>query len=209
MSIFINGIFPGELTPSETIGGCINIFENVWPSPSDTISKLEQEINKHDSNIYWQRAETIGLGVHQTARTNDLLQVTNLASLTNNGLLQNIHNQFNMILLATTIPYVNRYNIQEPLFHEPYEILRYRPGTEYKSHYDGSTKTGRIISALCYLNDDYEGGEIEFVNFKVKIKPQPGMLILFPSNYAYMHIAHPITAGTKYSLVTWIRDRDN
>jgi predicted 2-oxoglutarate/Fe(II)-dependent dioxygenase YbiX len=34
------------------------------------------------------------------------------------------------------------------------------------------------------------------------------MLILFPSNYAYSHIAHPVTSGTKYAMVTWIRDRE-
>jgi hypothetical protein len=34
------------------------------------------------------------------------------------------------------------------------------------------------------------------------------MLILFPSNYAYSHIAHPITNGTKYAMVTWIKDRE-
>ena len=66
---------------------------------------------------------------------------------------------------------------------------------------------GRSVSAICYLNDDYEGGELEFVNFKLKIKPQAGMMILFPSNFAYMHIAHPVTSGTKYAMVTWIRDR--
>jgi predicted 2-oxoglutarate/Fe(II)-dependent dioxygenase YbiX len=66
---------------------------------------------------------------------------------------------------------------------------------------------GRCISCIAYLNSDYEGGEIEFVNFGVKIKPQPGMLIIFPSNFAYRHIAHPVTSGTKYNLVTWIKDR--
>ena len=45
-------------------------------------------------------------------------------------------------------------------------------------------------------------------NFDIKIKPQPGMLILFPSNFAYTHIAHPVTSGSKYALVTWIKDRD-
>ena len=34
-----------------------------------------------------------------------------------------------------------------------------------------------------------------------------GMVILFPSNYAYRHIAHPVTSGTKYAIVTWIKDR--
>jgi predicted 2-oxoglutarate/Fe(II)-dependent dioxygenase YbiX len=68
---------------------------------------------------------------------------------------------------------------------------------------------GRVVSAILYLNDDYEGGHLEFPNFGIKIKPQAGMLILFPSNYAYTHAAHPVTKGTKYALVTWIRDRQN
>jgi predicted 2-oxoglutarate/Fe(II)-dependent dioxygenase YbiX len=68
---------------------------------------------------------------------------------------------------------------------------------------------GRAISALVYLNNDYTGGEIEFPNHNVKIKPLPGMMNLFPSNFAYLHQAHPVIEGTKYALVTWIRDRNN
>jgi predicted 2-oxoglutarate/Fe(II)-dependent dioxygenase YbiX len=71
------------------------------------------------------------------------------------------------------------------------------------------TSTGRSVSAICYLNNDYEGGELEFPHFNLTIKPEPGMLILFPSNFAYAHIAHPIISGTKYALVTWLRDRDD
>jgi predicted 2-oxoglutarate/Fe(II)-dependent dioxygenase YbiX len=66
---------------------------------------------------------------------------------------------------------------------------------------------GRTISALLYLNNDYTGGHLEFPNFGIKIKPEPGMLILFPSNFAYRHQSTPVISGTKYCLVTWIRDR--
>jgi predicted 2-oxoglutarate/Fe(II)-dependent dioxygenase YbiX len=60
---------------------------------------------------------------------------------------------------------------------------------------------------LLYLNDDYSGGELEFRNFQLKISPKKGMLLLFPSNFAYAHIAHPVTSGTKYAFVTWLHDR--
>jgi predicted 2-oxoglutarate/Fe(II)-dependent dioxygenase YbiX len=86
-------------------------------------------------------------------------------------------------------------------------MLRYRGGQEYKAHFDGTTGSGRSVSAIVYLNNDYEGGHVEFTNFGVKIKPEPGMLLLFPSNYAYTHIAHPVTDGTKYAIVTWLHDR--
>lgn len=208
MALNVNGFFPGELSPSVTVGGCIDIFENAWPAPEQTIQMTEQECSKLESGAYWSRAGTIGQGAYQDARTNLLLEVSHLADISNNPALQNIHNQFNMLLLAASIPYAKKYSIRENLWHEGYSMLKYRSGEEYKMHYDGGTAVGRAISAVCYLNSDYDGGEIEFPHFNIKIKPEAGMLILFPSNYAYSHIAHPVTRGTKYAMVTWIRDRD-
>jgi predicted 2-oxoglutarate/Fe(II)-dependent dioxygenase YbiX len=121
--------------------------------------------------------------------------------------MKDVHNQMYFMLLAALGPYANKYGIKEQLHHEHYNILKYKQGQEYKAHYDGGSSLHRAVSAICYLNGDFEGGEIEFPNFNIKIKPEPGMLILFPSNYAYAHIAHPVTAGTKYALVTWIHDQ--
>lgn len=206
-SVQVNGFFPGELKPDTTIAGCIDIFENAWPNPQQTIELAERECANPESGAHWIKAGTIGQGPFQDARTNKILDVTQLANISGNPVLQNIHNQYNMLLLAASIPYANRYGIRESLWHEGYGMLRYRGGEEYKRHYDGDTGMGRVISAVCYLNSDFEGGEIEFPHFGVTIKPQPGMLILFPSNFAYSHIAHPVTSGTKYAMVTWIRDR--
>jgi predicted 2-oxoglutarate/Fe(II)-dependent dioxygenase YbiX len=136
------------------------------------------------------------------------MDLTHLSSLTGNGLLQNIHNQFYMLLLATSIDYAKRYGISESLYHEHYQVLKYSSGEEYGCHYDGPSSTKRVISAVCYLNDRYEGGEIEFPFFDIKYRPVPGSLILFPSNFAYTHIAHPVKTGVKYNLVTWIADRN-
>jgi len=207
MAYQVNGLFPGELKPSEVVAGCINIYENVWPSPEKTIQQVEELCLDTTSGAYWQRAGTTGDGPWQQQRTNDLLEVSNLANLTNNKILQNIHNQFYLMLLASVHTYRHQYSIHEGTWFEGYSLLRYRGGQEYKAHYDGTSSIARIISALVYLNDDYEGGELEFPNFGIKIKPEPGMLILFPSNFAYSHIAHPVLSGTKYALVTWIRDQ--
>jgi hypothetical protein len=43
MATNVNGIFPGELLPTETVGGCIDIFENAWPNPKKTIEDIEAE----------------------------------------------------------------------------------------------------------------------------------------------------------------------
>jgi len=206
MTTQVNGLFPGEINPDTTVGGCIDIFENVWPYPSETIKAIEEECADPDSGMSWLRAETIGNGINQDARTNYNIGITYTAKAAGNRLAQNIHNQFYVLLLATTIPYALKHNIPE-LYHEEYQLLRYRTGQEYKAHSDGGTDIARAISAVLYLNDDYEGGEIEFPNFGIKIKPEAGMLVLFPSTYPYAHIAHPVTNGTKYAIVTWIKDR--
>jgi predicted 2-oxoglutarate/Fe(II)-dependent dioxygenase YbiX len=207
-SIQVNGMFYGKLKPDATVGGCIEIFENAWPNPLETIQQIENEISKKNNSIYWERASTVNHGVYQTSRTNKMLGITYFANTVENPVCQNIHNQFNALLLSATTSYAERFKINEPLWHEPYSVLKYESGEQYKSHYDGTSSLARIISAICYLNDDYVGGEIEFINQKIKIKPEPGMLIVFPSNFAFSHIAHPIKEGTKYAMVTWLKDRN-
>jgi hypothetical protein len=205
--MLVNNLFFGELKPSATVGGCIDIFENAWPDPELTIQRMEMACADTNSGVGWNRAGTVGLGHRQNARTNLGLGITFAGEGVGNSAMMDIHNQMYFLLLATTVPYCERYEIGESLYHEPYQALKYRAGEHYKPHYDGGTESGRAISAVVYLNDNYKGGHIEFPNFKIKLKPEKGMLILFPSNYAYRHIAHPVLEGTKYSLVTWIHDR--
>lgn len=207
-SEIINGLFPGELHPTNVLAGCIYLYENVWPDPQGTIKTLESLAQDYNSGVYWQRASTLDAGDLQNHRTNQMLGITHLAKVAENSALQNIHNQLNLLLIAASVPYAKQLNIGRGLWHEDYSALKYSVGEEYLGHYDGSTDTGRAISALIYLNDDYEGGETEFPHFGIKLKPKPGMLALFPSNYAYFHIAHKINSGTKYALVTWIKDRE-
>jgi predicted 2-oxoglutarate/Fe(II)-dependent dioxygenase YbiX len=207
MSSFINGFFTGEIVPDAVVGGCIEIFENAWPNPQETIAMVEDQAATPNAGAYWQKAETFGAGAYQNIRTNKLMAISHLGRISDNAALQNVHNQYNLMLLAASIPYAVRYGIEGSLFHEDYSLLKYGEGEEYKQHFDGLTHSGRAISAICYLNDDYEGGELEFPHFGVKLKPQAGMLLLFPSNFAYAHIAHPVTKGTKYALVTWLKDR--
>jgi predicted 2-oxoglutarate/Fe(II)-dependent dioxygenase YbiX len=204
--MMINGMFPGKLYPNATVGGCIDIFENAWPDPEGTIEAVEAQCNDVATGLRWSRAETLGDGVNQNRRTNYDLGIT-VNAHQGDPVAQAIHNQMYMLLMATSVPYADKYGMQENMYHEGYNMLKYSFGQEYKAHYDGDTATGRSLSAIVYLNSNYEGGEVEFTNFGVKIKPQPGMLLLFPSNYAYTHIAHPVTSGTKYAIVTWIHDR--
>lgn len=87
--------------------------------------------------------------------------------------------------------------------HEPYQVLKYTEGANYRAHHDRSSLNGRTVSIVASLQAPEEGGELEFPFFGYTFKPVSGSLAIFPSTHPYTHIAHPVTKGLKYSLVTW------
>lgn len=84
-----------------------------------------------------------------------------------------------------------------------YELLRYETGQFYKQHTDSFKKQPRAVSCSFSLNDDYEGGEFAFWNNEKRLKVKKGSVIMFPSNFMYPHEILPVTAGTRYSIITW------
>lgn len=99
MTININGLFPGELYPDTTVAGCIDIFENAWPNPLETIQMIENETLDPDSGVAWTRATTIGQGTNQDTRTNYHLGITSAAQESENYVAQNVHNQMYLLLV--------------------------------------------------------------------------------------------------------------
>ena len=99
---------------------------------------------------------------------------------------------------------------------EPTQLLHYPVGGKYDIHNDADDivdgkiirKIDRDISILCYLNDDYIGGELEFNFLGITIKPKRGMIIAFPSYYEFTHQVHPVIEGDRYTLVTWIETNE-
>lgn len=95
-------------------------------------------------------------------------------------------------------------------------ILRYRPGQEYRRHFDAlpGLENQRILTALVYLNDGYAGGETEFPRADLRIKGNRGDAIVFRNTQAdgradpmSEHAGLPVTEGVKYLASRWIRER--
>ena len=98
---------------------------------------------------------------------------------------------------------------------EALALLRYSPGQEYRPHFDfvKGADNRRLMTALIYLNEDYEGGETEFVCTGLKVKGRTGDVILFHNegadggpNPRSEHAGLPITKGVKYLATRWIRE---
>lgn len=81
-----------------------------------------------------------------------------------------------------------------------------RPGEGFHNwHYDnsGHTVMDREFVIITYLNDDFEGGETEFLYQGVRVKPETGKTVVFPASYTHMHRGNPPIGGTKYIATTW------
>lgn len=92
-------------------------------------------------------------------------------------------------------------------------LLRYRAGGYYVPHADAENwdensgrwqrAVDRDVSLLLYLDDDYQGGELDFPNFRFRLKPQAGTLICFPADHRFVHAANEVSAGLRHVVVSW------
>tara|TARA_B100001250_G_scaffold231586_1_gene198806 strand:+ start:8226 stop:8894 length:669 start_codon:yes stop_codon:yes gene_type:complete len=96
------------------------------------------------------------------------------------------------------------------------QLLSYGVGGHYKPHIDAESlwkapdgemiwkkSTDRDISMVFYLNDGYEGGDFIFPELGIRVRPEPGMLVAFPSTHKYQHGVEPVRRGMRYSMVCW------
>jgi len=98
------------------------------------------------------------------------------------------------------------------------QFLYYEKGGHYKPHYDAEAlwtnpdgtqqwkkSVDRDISTILFLNDDFEGGEFIFPKYRIRIRPEPGLLVAFPSTHHYLHGVEPVTSGDRIVSVCWMR----
>ena len=102
--------------------------------------------------------------------------------------------------------FVQHYSVEE-VQGGPYVYLKYETTNKFDFHVDDGKKYPRTVSVSAYLNEDYDGGEIEFNHFGVKHKPSTGDVVVFGSSFPYMHRVTPTTSGTRYAIVNWYRYR--
>jgi len=98
-------------------------------------------------------------------------------------------------------------------YQEKLQVVCYEPEGKFDAHYDNDYNTEvatRCCTLLVYLNDDYEGGETEFVKIGVTIRPKKGKGILFWSlddNHKIiensMHRGNTVKHGNKWICTKW------
>jgi prolyl 4-hydroxylase len=106
---------------------------------------------------------------------------------------------------------------------EDLQVVKYEKGNYYREHHDSfpfyesdflSQGGHRLITALIYLNDNFEEGETRFPVLDKNVKPKKnGAIIFHPLDIDNkrchpnaLHAGLPIKSGTKYICNVWIRE---
>lgn len=107
---------------------------------------------------------------------------------------------------------------------EGIQVLHYRPGAEYRPHYDyfdpaepGTPtilKRGgqRVGTLLMYLNDPEKGGGTTFPDVHLEVAPKRGNAVFFSYDKPHpstrtLHGGAPVIAGEKWIATKWLRER--
>jgi prolyl 4-hydroxylase len=99
---------------------------------------------------------------------------------------------------------------------ETLQVLRYRPGQQYRAHLDAvpGLANQRSLTLLVYLNDDYQGGETHFTRLPLTHRGRKGDGLLFANTLPdgrpdplSEHAGLPVQSGIKLIASHWIRQR--
>ncbi len=81
----------------------------------------------------------------------------------------------------------------------PMSISKYFVGSSMGPHVDcHDDDPGKTVSVVLYLNDNYTGGELNFKDQNILIKPSAGSIAVFPSRKPYFHESKEVLSGEKY-----------
>ncbi|HNW62054.1 MAG TPA: 2OG-Fe(II) oxygenase [Piscinibacter sp.] len=106
---------------------------------------------------------------------------------------------------------------------EGIQVLHYRPGAEYKPHYDyfdpaqSGTPTilkrggQRVATVVMYLNDPVIGGGTTFPDVQLEVAPVKGNAVFFSYERAHpvsrtLHGGAPVVEGEKWVATKWLRE---
>tara|TARA_A100001201_G_scaffold49714_2_gene49562 strand:- start:2054 stop:2629 length:576 start_codon:yes stop_codon:yes gene_type:complete len=91
----------------------------------------------------------------------------------------------------------NNYNIQ---YYKPTEAFW---GWHSERIRISEESTGRMMAFMTYLNDVTDGGETEWFHQKLKIKPEKGKTVFWPTDWTWTHRGIPSPTQEKYIVTGW------
>jgi hypothetical protein len=190
----------------EELAPGVILYKGVWPESAQFLKQLEQDVL--DGNTAWNQGKILMNDVPMVDDSHRDVNVLNYrqenSPVTKEGVMRK--KSYNHLIRDTVEvvveEYTNEYGIKIVTRETP-QLMQYEEGSFFDWHLDDGPTLERTVSYCYYMSSDYDGGEIEFKYFNVKHKPKANELLIFPSNYVYMHRVTPVTRGLRYAIVSW------
>jgi len=114
----------------------------------------------------------------------------------------------NDVLIACLDQYIHQYgHLKTELYYTPVQKIQKTPaGGGYHVWHDENNHMmfcARKMVWMVYLNDDFEGGETEFLYYHKRIKPKTGTLLIWPAGLTHAHRGGLVLSGNKYVATGW------
>lgn len=184
----------------ENLGSGIVLYSDVFNENDALVDAL-----KSSENITWLNSL---VGMNGEAKHRESSRKSKNASITQDGRsvssIVSLRNKLVISIIPSLTDYCSLFNATY-YWIESLEFLKYDKTDFFQQHNDLGQGLTRRISLVFYPNDDYVGGEIEFVNHGIKIKPKKNQLLVFPSDYEYLHKVHEVQEGIKFSVASFLR----
>jgi hypothetical protein len=183
----------------------VNLYENTIPVDEcyKYVDLLSNSLDSGLKDYSWLPPEE---GDEVRTAANDFVVTEEFLGPKNetNKDLYNMNSKVLDVIKTCVSDYASSWGI-EIHYYQDLNFVRYVAPTGYFApHIDDSPHTVRSVSAVLYLNDNYDGGELLFTRLdNLKVKPKPGDLVVFPSTYLYEHKSEVVTRGTKYCVVSF------
>ena len=96
-----------------------------------------------------------------------------------------------------------KYKISIPCIHRMYDGIGMSP------HHDNSHVPNIRYGFVLYLNDDFDGGELEYTKLNISFKPKAGSLVLHPADEQYEHKVNQVKGNTRYTILFFAHEEEN
>ena len=91
----------------------------------------------------------------------------------------------------------------------PFNIQKYSSGDHFSRLHSERTSINtlhRLFAWMTYLNDVNEenGGTTDFDSYKIKVKPEQGKTLIWPTEWTHAHYGSILKSGEKFIITGWI-----
>jgi len=194
-----------EVNGEELVPG-VWVYKNVFKNPEKTINLINALFGHlfSDALVYEGKDKPLD-NINKKTRDCSVMGMPAAAVDSYSVDQQNLYYLIEDSMMACFADYKHQYGLGNELVGDSWQVLKYGAGQKFDSHADDGPRFPRTVSITAYLNDNYTGGELIYKHFNLTYKPEPGDVLVFPSNYIYNHQVVPVVSGLRYAIVNWFR----